>query len=511
MDCKYTRQTVRISAPMLKQTAEHPVDATVTLPDSCSDIKRLLKCRVKPCVISKTVKGDMFCVEGEVALSICYVDREGCIKSYDHTEAFAHDFELPSPVDEAVSQVTLKVSYMNCKAINERRVDIHSSLAIQVCVKACVPMDIVTDIDEPTVRQLRGSRPSSTLVGFDEKYLIVSDEMSVGDTSESIRSILRTDSRVLINDTKMIGSKVVVKGEMRVKLLYIGEEEGECCSATESFPFSQIFDVVGLNENCTCSVDASVIGCEVRPHTDMSGMLRKAMVGAKLYLSVTAYCNAQIPYLTDAYSTERKLEIGREPLTLERVAHSVNEPFVVTKRLDVPVESIDKVLDVWNDVELGSVNCTDGTIVIKGTLQVSILALDSSKEALYFERGVEFEFTRDVPENAADGECQCSLTPTDIVYSLGRGDFEIKSELNVRADLIERSYCDVITSAELGERQVSKYSNSSVVIYRAGAGERLWDIAKNYNTSVEAIAELNSVSGEEIEVDRTVVIPVGSV
>ena len=125
----------------------------MTLPDSCSDIKRLLKCRVRPYVISKTVKGDMFCVEGEVALSICYVDREGCIKSYDHTEAFSHDFELESPIDEAVSQVRLKVSYMNCKAISERRVDVHSSLAIQACVKSCLPMEIVTDIDEPLLER----------------------------------------------------------------------------------------------------------------------------------------------------------------------------------------------------------------------------------------------------------------------------------------------------------------------------------------------------------------------
>ncbi len=124
---------------------------------------------------------------------------------------------------------------------------------------------------------------------------------------------------------------------------------------------------------------------------------------------------------------------------------------------------------------------------------------------------MEFEFTKDIPENAADGDCQCSLTPTNVVYSLGRGDLEIKSELNVRADLIERSVCDVITEAELGDKLVSKYSNSSVVIYRAGAGERLWDIAKNYNTSVEAIAELNALSGEQLEADRTVVIPVGSI
>ncbi len=509
MDCKYTKQTVRVSAPILKQTAEHPFDATVTLPDSCSDIKRLLKCRVHPCVVSKSVKGDIFCVEGEATISVCYVDKDGCIKSYDYTESFSHDFELPSPVDEAVSRVTLKISYMNCKAVSERRVDVHSSLVIQVCVKACLPMEIMTDIDHPTVRQLRGIKPSTTLVGFDEKHLIVSDEMSVGDTNESIRSIIRTESRVVIGDTKMIGNKVVVKGEMRVKLLYIGEESGACCTASESFPFSQIFDIVGLTESCSCTVDATVIGCEVRPHTDMSGMLRKAMVGAKLYISVTAYCNAQIPYLTDAYSTERKLDITREPLTFERVAFSLNEPYFVSKRLDVPVENIDKVLDVWNEIDMSAATCTGGALKVKGQLQVSILALDSAGEPLYFERGVDFEFVKDVPENATEGECQCSLTPTNVVYSLGRGDLEIKSEMNVRADLVERSTCDVITLAEMGDKHIGKYSSSSVIIYRASEGEGLWDIAKSYNTSVEAISELNALMGDTIEKDRTVVIPIG--
>lgn len=511
MDCKYARQTVPISTPVLKQTTEQPIDATITLPDSCSDIKRLLKCRMRPCVTSKAIKGDLFCVEGEATVSICYVDRDGCVKSYDHVEPFAHDFELPSPVEEGVSQVRLKISYMNSKAVSERRVDVHGSVAIQACVKACVPMEIITDIDEPSVRLQRGSRPSSSLVGFDEKYLIVSDEMSVAESSESIRSVLRTDSRVLVTDTKTIGNKIVAKGELLVKVLYIGEENGECCTVSESFPFSQIFDIVGLNENCTCTVDASVIGCELRPHTDMSGMLRKAMVGAKLYLSVTAYCNAQLPYLTDAYSTERQLDIHRDPLTFERVAYTVNEPYLVSKRLDVPVENMKKILDVWNDADLVSVTCRAGAVSVKGTLLVSILALDASGEAMYYERGVEFEFSREVPENLSGSECRCDLTPTNIAYSLGRGDLEIKSELNVRLDLIEHSSCEVITSAELGEKTVSKYSSSSIVIYRACAGELLWEIAKHYNTSVEAIAELNSLSGDVMDADRTVVIPVGSI
>ncbi len=511
MECKYTKQNVNVGNTVLTQSAEHQVDTEIVLPDYCGDIKRMLKCKVTPCVTSKAVNSDSLSVDADACISVYYVDDSGSIRCYECREPFSHSFELPARVDSATADIGIKVGTVNCRAITERKIALNCSVHISAKVKSCVPTEIVTDIDEPTVLMQRGSEPSSTMVGFDEKYLLVSDEMSVGDRDESIKTILRTDSRVLVEDKKIIGNKIIIKGDLLVKFLYIGEESGACCTASEQFPFSQILDVMGLNDTCTCTVDARVISCDIRPQSDMSGMLRKAMVSAKLHLTTAAYCNAEVPYITDAYSTENCLDLKYDTIGFENITFSLNEPHLITRNLDIPTENIERVLDVWNDASLINTGIKERTLTVKGCLIVYVLALDTSNEAMFFERNVDFDYTCELDNEPKNWECNCSLTPVNLLYSLTRGDIEIKSEVNIRLDLVERTDRKVVVDSVLGDKLTRKYSNSSVVIYRASSGERLWDIAKRYSTSVDSICKLNSLDCSKPVEEGTIVIPVGSI
>ena len=38
---------------------EQPVDLTLSLPDYCPDIQRILKCQIYPCITSKSIVGDI--------------------------------------------------------------------------------------------------------------------------------------------------------------------------------------------------------------------------------------------------------------------------------------------------------------------------------------------------------------------------------------------------------------------------------------------------------------------
>ncbi|MBP5618719.1 MAG: DUF3794 domain-containing protein, partial [Clostridia bacterium] len=241
MDAKITKQAVRVCTRVTAQSAEQPVDAVFTLPDACSDLKRLLRCRVRPCVTAKQIRGDRLSVEGETAISLCYVDREGGLRGCEQVEPFSREFELPRTVAEGRAEVTVRATGLSYKAVSERRVDAHFTLALTAQVTACEPTEIVTDIDDPAVRHQRGSHPCSALVGGDEKVLLVSDEMALPDDADSIRSILRAEPRVTISDVRTVGGKAVVKGDLLIKLLYVGEESGAPTSAAERLPFSQVF------------------------------------------------------------------------------------------------------------------------------------------------------------------------------------------------------------------------------------------------------------------------------
>ena len=509
MDVRITKQPVRVCTRVMSQTAEQPVEAAVTLPDTCSDLKRLLRCRVRPCVTAARIGGDRLSVEGEATVSLCYVDRDGGIRGYEQVEPFSHEFELPRAVAEGRAEVRPRIVTLNYKTVSERRVDVRFAVLLNASVTGCETMEIVTDVDDPSVQQQRGSRPCTAMVGSDEKVVLVSDEMTLPDDVDSIRSVLRAEPRVTVSDVRVTGGKAVVKGDLLIKLLYVGEESGSCACAAERFPFSQVFDIAGLTDRCDCTVDAAVVGCETRPRTDMSGMLRKVLLGARLNLGVTAYCPGEVPYLTDAYSTEREMSLTRAPLALERVAYTSNEPVTVTRKLDLPVSSIERVLDVTNDAEITSVTCTDSTVTLKGVLQVFLLTLDPAGEPMAFERTVDFTVERDLPQPVEGAECRAQVTPLNVIYALGRGELEIQSELQVRLEAVEHASCEVIADVALGDKLKSRYAASSIVICRARAGEPLWEVAKRYHTSPGAVADLNEMSGDVLDADRTLVIPVG--
>ncbi len=57
---------------------EQPVDLTLSLPDYCPDIQRILKCQIYPCITSKSIVGDSLEVNGNTMLRILYVDLWDC-------------------------------------------------------------------------------------------------------------------------------------------------------------------------------------------------------------------------------------------------------------------------------------------------------------------------------------------------------------------------------------------------------------------------------------------------
>jgi len=84
---------------------------------------------------------------------------------------------------------------------------------------------------------------------------------------------------------------------------------------------------------------------------------------------------------------------------------------------------------------------------------------------------------------------------------------EVLSETNVCLDIIEQNQCKVISSAEFGDEHNRKCMPSSVVVYFAQQGDNVWDIARHYHTTPDAILSTNSMTTNEIIKNMTLVIP----
>lgn len=506
MDCKLTSQSVRVTKPLLRQTLEQPFDEQFTLPDYCPDIRRVLKCRVTPKIAQKSAVGGCINLDGVVSLSLIYVDADGGIRSYESQSTFTRSVEFSCDCDDIAITTACRTDYCNCRAKSERIFEVHAAMSISVTARSCTDKNIITDIDEQSVQMKRGSTPAVMPQGRAEKYLLINDEVSLPDKCPSIRNVLRHDVVAVIKDKKIVGSKIVLKGEIIMNVLYFGEETADCERFSDSIPFSQILDIQGVTEDCTCVADAELISAELTPRTGMSGDMRVISVSAKLCLTASAYCVGDVPYITDAYSTKYEIELDTDEVCFERVAASYCEPYEVKKTLDIPVQQGSKIVDMWCYTALLGCSGGDSEISAKGNVTYCIIIRDGAGEPAYYERIYDFECK--IPASIPPAyELKCTADVVSCSGFITPDGVEVKAELMIACDIIEQTKCRVITEATLGNERKRRHAPSSVIVYFATQGESVWDIACRYSTSPEAIASVNSLSTDKIPTAKTLVIP----
>ena len=94
MEMNVTKQRVAQNETIFEQSVEQAVDTDFMLPDYCSDIVRVLKCRMCPRILSKSVSGDSLIVDGIAAITLIYSDENKKICSFEHEMPFQKNISL---------------------------------------------------------------------------------------------------------------------------------------------------------------------------------------------------------------------------------------------------------------------------------------------------------------------------------------------------------------------------------------------------------------------------------
>lgn len=510
MELRQTAQGVAANEALFEQALEQPVDVEFTLPDYCPDIARVLKCRVTPWVSSRSVEGSTLSIEGRASIALIYADTEGNLCSYAYESPFARTVDLGGAPEGGCSvHVQVGTAYMNCRPVTPRKLDVHGALTLKCRVVSRRLSDILTDLDSPDMQLLRGSAPATTPMAAAEKYMIVEEELELEEDKSSIRSLLRADARALSSECKIISNKAVVKGELLVEVLYCPEEGGRPEKLETSIPLSQIVDIEGVNESCDCEAALEVASLEVKPRTGVTGEARSVSLSAKVCVTVQAFCNADLPVIFDAYSTRFETTVEKKEIAFEKLICSVSESFLCKKTLEFSEGELSGVADVWCDSQVTSVRSEEQGLLIDGTVLICILGYGADGSPAYFERPVDFSYRHNMEEAPTCMRCEPQVEAVAAACTLSAGGkAEARVELHITAAVFNVTKVPLVTGVEVREdAPKQREEDLALLIYFAEAGERIWDIARRYNTSADEISMVNELDCEALPDKRMLLIP----
>jgi LysM repeat protein len=511
MDYKLNRESLTMNEIIFDGCQEQPVDLDFSLPDYCPDIQRILKCQVYPSVTNKSVIGDRLELEGNAVIRVLYLDSGGMsVRCCESTNPFSASITLKQPADNALIYTKTRVEYINCRATSPRRLDIHGAFSVCAKVVNCVQNEIVNDIDEQGVQQKKDSMLASRVSGFCQQQFTVAEVLEIGEGKPGAETIVRTSASATVDDFKVVAGKIIVKGEVILKLLYASILDEAGLEAMEYvIPYSQMLDCDGITEDSTCDIKVNIVSCNIQIRSDSSGENMLFEAEFKLCATVIAYQDTQLTVVTDAYSTEYELQMDYQQQNLNRLQEMITDTCVQKYSFDLGDTTISKVIDVWNEVSSVNAEEADGQIQYSGKLNICILACNEENTPFYFERMVDFSCSHDWLKKPANVRCDADVSVTDLSYRIaGDSIVELKVELKLCACVYTQNSCKVISNVVADETKPKlKDTSAALTIYYADAGETLWNIARSYCTSVSAIKAENDLTEDTIENRGMLLIP----
>lgn len=520
MDFKVNRETFTTAEVVLENCFEQAVELDYILPDYYPDIFRIMKCRIMPRIVSHSIIGDESAQGGKkltyelaALIKIWYqTENSKCISCIEQKVNFTKTIDITGVCDNPSVSICPKTDYVNCRVINQRRLDIRGAVSTKIKITAEKKQNVVIDAFGGNI-QLKKSFvtfPARRLIA--SKRITVIEELELGVAKPPIMTVIKSDCLISGTEYKIIANKLVTKGEAQVSMLYTcSKEDDDGIEAMKfSIPFSQIIDMEGIDEQYEALLEITPVSCDIiTKGVGESGEFECELV---LLVNCTALKYETAEIVTDAYST--CYECGYEvcDTKLENMPVPINASHQVKTTLNCQDGEISCVYDVWSSISniTGRYDYDNCQFVISGNVNICAMISNQNGYPVYLEGDSVFEHT--IPYENLQPDCyiEPKVTVQSCSYNLSGSDaIEIKTELAIGGYLHEAVTKRLITDINVDFECRKECSEvCALKLYYADKNEDVWEIAKKYSTSIDAIVEENDLSGDKLTEKGMLLIPI---
>ncbi len=475
------------------------------VPDACPDILRIVETDGKAVLVSKTCQDGRVEVSGTIQACVLYVpDGESGVRHLDVTIPFtcAADGREIGPGCKAVAAARL--CRADTRAINPRKVLVRAEAAVDVTVFAAREAELCAQVagaGENRVEQLVETQEVYLTACVQEKPFTITERMTLSAGKPAAVELLKSRIRLCCGESKIIGSRLIFKGSATVSLLYRGEDDGVYAAGME-MPFSQILEVLGVSEEADCDLTLALTGANCRLAADGEGRAVDIEMEAMAQAVVREIRSVNV--LADAYSTSQPLEAERETCSMDGRQDRGVRGQTVREVWETPA-AVREVVDCRLALNQVSQSREGERLVLTAQVELQLLAADEDGGLYAIRHTVAVPCPVEIPEGC---RCFCRCETVGDVYATpAAGGVEARFGLDFQICALSRRQITALTGLKPGEAPAEDGERPSLVLRMFEGGERLWDVAKAYGTTIADIISANELEDAGDAAGKLLLIP----
>ncbi len=507
MEINIKNESLSVCSAVYSSKNNFNAECDVIIPDSKPDILKVLQLSAIPKITSCETKSGRVSVSGIITYNILYLadDEAKSINSITSSCEFSNVVREDAIAEGMLTFSDVDISELNCNIANCRKITLSSTLSMALRVYSCYQLELIADIDGACTK--RKDIYSSTIASHAESRCTLTDSFSLASGKDPIQEILKADALITESEIKVIDDKAVIKGNLRITVLYKTVSKIEY--AQSEVPFAHIIEADAIREDMDCEYLTKLQRIDVSPSPDSEGNMTVIDFSADLFFRIIARCTYNAKCVVDAFLPHGKLECKHNIISCDHIESIINKNVDIKERITLPASlpPIESVYQVVVRPFIESCSVDGKNLRTSGYAEVYILYLssDESSPVYSYKTNVDFSSVSDSPGCMVSTATECKMK--NMSYTINSDNcIEVRAALDVSVQCIRTSEADAIYSVR--ELEYIAPKRPSIIVSFISEGRSLWDIAKEYGINPKAILSANALESEEdIKPHMSLIIP----
>ncbi|MBQ7474024.1 MAG: hypothetical protein IJS79_06740 [Oscillospiraceae bacterium] len=483
MQIEFDQKTVSCRRESFRQTKLIQEHAECIVSDIYEDIGKIVFAKSQLFLKGKDLTAHGASVSVCADISVFYIteglDRIRCISL---SKDFSIDFDSDSIAADSILQVSFSPQGVQARAVNSRKIAVQFSAAAELVAWAADSFAVSVQIganDQNGLELLEEKKDCLVTTDVTEKSFVISEQLPLQPDGETPTQIICAHAELSCSEQQMIGSKLLLKGGAAISFRYETVSGSVPGYAEQWVPFSVLIDSPG---------EDAEIGRILLQATALYVTLGEAVNGTQI-VETELHAVAQISfqtrietkYISDMYST-------RFPLCCDSCIRTVCTGQSECRHIERAEDQseLDEKTYMTAAVEGEALSCVvrDGKAFASVIVSTVLKADDGSMT------GVQKLLSLETPLPSG----VCELLGTKVLSREARVE-ENRVVFSVEAafDFLCLEYSDLntVTAAELDEEREYNAAQTPALTLVLKNDHNVWELAKQYRSSMAAITELN--------------------
>jgi hypothetical protein len=490
---------------------ESLIETDLYLNQTEADVERILWTDGKIEILNSKIIRDKILVNGLVKFKVAYrsTEEKQNIHLLEINRDFREEIEIEGITEEMSGEVKAKLEYIEGEVIDERKLSLRALVKLMGKVEEINLVEVIKDIKEVQGLQiLREKIQYNNIKGKEESYGFVREAFEINEEDPGIEEILKIQIQAYEKETSISQDRIMVSGTIETSIIYYGGDKLN--SIKREFPFTHFLEVDNIDGDSKCHIDMEVVDGQYELRENLEGDFKIVDLEIKVKVLAKIYSIEEKEVIVDLYSTNKVINLQGEEIVIMESIQDIVDKENISKELNI--RDIKEIYAVDGYASIIDNQYVEDKIIIEGLIDLNIYYLKEDVEEIStMHEEIPFKSYLTIEEAIHNPIINVDTKLEELKYSLRDNVLKIDGNVKNHISINKESRIEIISEIEETEINIDKKNRPSITIYMVQKEDKLWDIAKRYNTTMEEIILTNDIStpsslmpGEKIIIEKKI-------